>query len=107
MGSGGGLRRTTYYAVAYGRKIGVTTSDAERLLWVSGFAHACHKKFNTRKEAEAYIVEFEEEAARLRELEPDCQPATKRAKTEREDSPPPPATQAPSGPTAAATVSTV
>ena len=46
-----------YYAVANGRTIGVFKTWTECKESVNGFKHACFKKFNTKAEAEAFVVE--------------------------------------------------
>lgn len=44
-----------YYAVSKGRKMGVFNSWTECKAQVDGFSGAIYKKFNTRKEAEAFV----------------------------------------------------
>mmetsp|Transcript_32444 Transcript_32444/g.82831 ORF Transcript_32444/g.82831 Transcript_32444/m.82831 type:complete len:105 (-) Transcript_32444:586-900(-) len=59
------MARKYYYAVAQGREVGIYSDWATCHAHVANYPCACYKKFNTRREAEAFLVASAEERARL------------------------------------------
>ena len=57
-----------YYAVAKGRQIGIYTTWTECKEMINGYSQAIFKKFDTKNEAEIFIINNSEEVKEVKEV---------------------------------------
>jgi len=57
-----------YYAVAKGREIGIYTTWTECKEMINGYSRPIFKKFDTKNEAEIFIINNSEEVKEVKEV---------------------------------------